>query len=85
VGGESTTTVAECAVRVRRLAPRGTTVVRDVLGYLSGLTLSRPRIDPAALPTVPGLQVHGWVPDLYRHLAACDVAITHGGSRPRWS
>ena len=43
------------------------------------VVVTGPRVDPSALPTVPGLEVHGWVPDLYRHLAACDLAITHGG------
>jgi hypothetical protein len=38
-----------------------------------------PRIDPAAVPVAPGLEVYGWVPDLYRHLVACDLTITHGG------
>ena len=43
------------------------------------VVVTGPRIDPAAVPVAPGLEVHGWVPDLYRHLAACDLAITHGG------
>jgi len=39
-----------------------------------------PRIDPALLRTgVDGLEVRTFVPDLYRHLAACDLAIVHGG------
>jgi predicted glycosyltransferase len=46
---------------------------------LQMVVVTGPRIDPAAVPAAPGLQVHGWVPDLYRHLAACDLAITHGG------
>jgi pimeloyl-ACP methyl ester carboxylesterase/UDP:flavonoid glycosyltransferase YjiC (YdhE family) len=48
------------------------------------VVVTGPRIDPAALsvesgPVAPGLEVHGWVPDLYRHLAASDLTITHGG------
>jgi pimeloyl-ACP methyl ester carboxylesterase/predicted glycosyltransferase len=46
---------------------------------LRTVVVTGPRIDPAALPDAPGLEVHGWVPHLYRHLAACDLAITHGG------
>jgi len=45
-----------------------------------------PRIDPATLggagragPGPGGLQVRGFLPDLYRHLAACDLAVTAGG------
>jgi hypothetical protein len=36
-----------------------------------------PRIDPRALGD--GIEGRGYVPDLHRHLAACDVAIVHGG------
>ena len=46
---------------------------------LRTVVVTGPRIDPAAVPVAPGLEVHGWVPDLYRHLAACDLGITHGG------
>ena len=30
-------------------------------------------------PAATGLEVRGYVPDLYRHLAACDVAVVQGG------
>ena len=30
-------------------------------------------------PAVDGLDIHSYVPDLYRHLAACDLAIVQGG------
>ncbi len=43
------------------------------------VVVAGPRIDIAALPTPAGVEVHGFVPDLYRHLAACDIAIVHGG------
>jgi predicted glycosyltransferase len=43
------------------------------------VVVTGPRIDPAAVPLAPGLEVYGWVPDLYRHLAASDLTITHGG------
>jgi pimeloyl-ACP methyl ester carboxylesterase/predicted glycosyltransferase len=38
-----------------------------------------PRIDSGSLPAPEGARVHGYVPDLHRHLAACDVAVTQGG------
>src|SRR5262249_3651635 len=38
-----------------------------------------PRIDPAALAPHDGVEVHGYVHDLYRHLAVCDVAVVQGG------
>ena len=38
-----------------------------------------PRIDPRTLPDAEGLEIRDYVPDLYRHLAACDLAIVQGG------
>jgi pimeloyl-ACP methyl ester carboxylesterase/UDP:flavonoid glycosyltransferase YjiC (YdhE family) len=43
------------------------------------VVVTGPRIDPASLPGGDGLEIHGYVHRLYRHLAACDLAITHGG------
>jgi predicted glycosyltransferase len=43
------------------------------------IVVAGPRIDPATLPTVEGLDVRAYVPDLYRHLGACDLAIVQGG------
>ena len=38
-----------------------------------------PRIDPASVSVPPGVQVRGYVPDLHRELAACDLAVVQGG------
>jgi pimeloyl-ACP methyl ester carboxylesterase/predicted glycosyltransferase len=38
-----------------------------------------PRIDPASLPREDGLELRAFVPDLYRLLAACDLAVVQGG------
>jgi UDP:flavonoid glycosyltransferase YjiC (YdhE family) len=38
-----------------------------------------PRVDPESVPQHDGLEVCGYVHRLYRHLAACDLAISHGG------
>jgi pimeloyl-ACP methyl ester carboxylesterase/predicted glycosyltransferase len=43
------------------------------------IVVAGPRIDPASLPTEQGLEVHAYVPDLHRHLAACDLAVVQGG------
>lgn len=43
------------------------------------VVVAGPRIDPRSLPARPGLQVHAYVHDLYRHLAAADLAIVQGG------
>ena len=43
------------------------------------IAVAGPRIDPAALGAPPGVEVRAFVPDLYRHLAACDLAVVQGG------
>ncbi len=43
------------------------------------IAVAGPRIDPATLPTHPGLEVHGYVDRLYRHLSVCDLAVVQGG------
>jgi pimeloyl-ACP methyl ester carboxylesterase/predicted glycosyltransferase len=43
------------------------------------IVVAGPRIDPASLPAHDGLEIRPFVPDLYRHLAACDLAIVQGG------
>jgi pimeloyl-ACP methyl ester carboxylesterase/predicted glycosyltransferase len=43
------------------------------------IVVAGPRIDPASLPSVPGLEVRSYVHNLYRHLFACDLAVVQGG------
>ena len=43
------------------------------------IVVAGPRIDPAGLPQHDGLEVRAYVHDLYRHLAACDLAVVQGG------
>ena len=43
------------------------------------VVVAGPRIDPASLPAHDGLEVRAFVPRLYRHLAACDLAVVQGG------
>ena len=43
------------------------------------VVVAGPRIDPDSLPRHDGLEVRPYVHDLYRHLAACDLAIVQGG------
>jgi pimeloyl-ACP methyl ester carboxylesterase/predicted glycosyltransferase len=52
---------------------------RDLLPGLRMIVVAGPRLDPARLPRSPGLEIHAYVPGLYRHLAACDVAVVQGG------
>ncbi len=43
------------------------------------IVVAGPRIDPASLPVVEGLEVRPFVYQLYRHLAVCDLAVVQGG------
>ena len=43
------------------------------------IAVAGPRIDVSNLPSVKGVEVRPFVPDLDLHLAACDVALTQGG------
>ena len=43
------------------------------------VVVAGPRIDPATLPSAEGLEVRQYVHELYRHLAACDLAVVQGG------
>jgi pimeloyl-ACP methyl ester carboxylesterase/predicted glycosyltransferase len=52
---------------------------KQVVPGLRMIVVAGPRIDPRSLPRHDGLEVHAYVPDLYRHLAACDLAVVQGG------
>jgi pimeloyl-ACP methyl ester carboxylesterase/predicted glycosyltransferase len=54
-------------------------LARRAVPELRMIVVAGPRIDPASLPSSPGLEVRAFVPDLYRHLAACDLAVVQGG------
>jgi predicted glycosyltransferase len=43
------------------------------------IVVTGPRIDPASLPAHDGLEIRPYVHELYRHLAACDLAVVQGG------
>src|SRR6266571_960858 len=43
------------------------------------IVVAGPRIDPESLPQHEGLEVRAYVHELYRYLAACDLAVVQGG------
>ncbi len=59
-------------------SPRMTRRARLVPG-LRMIVVAGPRIDPASLDAPAGVEVRAFVPDLYRHLVACDLAVVQGG------
>jgi predicted glycosyltransferase len=54
-------------------------LARERVPGLRTVAVAGPRIDPASLPPAEGLEVRGYVHELYRHFAACDVAVVQGG------
>jgi len=52
---------------------------KDMVPELRMIVVAGPRIDPSRLPAPDGLEIRRYVPDLYRHLAACDLAVVQGG------
>jgi UDP-N-acetylglucosamine:LPS N-acetylglucosamine transferase len=52
---------------------------RAALPHLRMVVVTGPRIEPSTLPSYDGLEVRPYVSGLYRHLAACDLAIVQGG------
>jgi predicted glycosyltransferase len=47
--------------------------------HLRMVVVTGPRIDAERLPRHDGLEVRAYVHELYRHLAACDLAVVQGG------
>lgn len=54
-------------------------LARKAVPELRFLVVTGPRIDPASLPRLAGVEVRGFVPDLPSYLSACDVAVVQGG------
>jgi predicted glycosyltransferase len=52
---------------------------KEQVTALRMIVVAGPRIDPATLPSHEGLEIRAYVHDLYRHLAACDLAVVQGG------
>ena len=63
---------------IRRIL-RSVPLVQARLPGLRTVVVAGPRIDPQSLQAPPGVEVRAFVPDLDRHLAACDAAIVQGG------
>jgi pimeloyl-ACP methyl ester carboxylesterase/predicted glycosyltransferase len=54
-------------------------MARARLPELRMILVAGPRIDPQSLAAPAGVEVRDFVPDLDRHLAACDLALVQGG------
>ncbi len=52
---------------------------KEAMPELRMIAVAGPRIDPDSLPQHDGLEIHGYVDRLYRHLSVCDLAVVQGG------
>jgi pimeloyl-ACP methyl ester carboxylesterase/predicted glycosyltransferase len=68
VGGHLLRRAIEAFPQAKRLVPE-----------LRMIVVAGPRIDAASLPRAEGLEVRAYVHNLYRDLAACDLAVVQGG------
>jgi pimeloyl-ACP methyl ester carboxylesterase len=68
VGGDLLRRVIEAFPQAKRRVPD-----------LRMVVVAGPRIDPTTLPQHEGLEVRAYVHELYRHLAASDLAVVQGG------
>jgi len=53
--------------------------IAERVGDVRMVLVCGPRLDPATVQTPSGVEVRRYVPRLYEHLAACDVAVVQGG------
>jgi predicted glycosyltransferase len=63
---------------LRRVIASYPEAARRVNG-LRMIAVAGPRIDPMTLGAASGVEVRAFVPSLYRHLVACDLAVVQGG------
>lgn len=54
-------------------------IAKNHIPELRMIVVLGPRLHPTAFTVPEGVEVHGFVPDLDRHLAACDLALVQGG------
>ncbi len=63
---------------IRRIL-QGVPMARAKVQGLRVIVVAGPRINPEAINVPEGVELRSFVPDLDRHLAACDVALVQGG------
>ncbi len=63
---------------IRRVLDAYPIAKRHIPG-LRMIVVTGPRLDPAVFDLPDGVEARGFVPDLDRHLAVCDLAVVQGG------
>jgi UDP:flavonoid glycosyltransferase YjiC (YdhE family) len=61
------------------LCGRAFPVLKSSMPELRMLLVCGPRLEAGSLEVPEGLEIREYIPDLYQHFAACDLAIVQGG------
>lgn len=61
------------------LCARAYPLIRSAYPDLRMILVCGPRLETDSLDVPEGVEIRGYVPELYRHLAVCDLAIVQGG------
>jgi len=54
-------------------------IIKEKFPGLRMVLVAGPRLSPKTIKTKMGVEIRGYVPELYQHYAACDLAIVQGG------
>ena len=54
-------------------------IIKEKFPGLRMVLVAGPRLAPETIKTKVGVEIRGYVPELYQHYAACDLAIVQGG------
>ena len=54
-------------------------IIKEKYSGIRMVLVAGPRLDPRTINPHPGVEVRGFVPELFQHYAACDLAIVQGG------
>ena len=54
-------------------------ILKSKIEQVRMVLITGPRLKTDTIDSYPGVEIKGFVPDLYKHFAACDFAIVQGG------
>jgi uncharacterized protein (TIGR00661 family) len=66
-------------VDLLRPCSRAYKILKEQVPDLQMVLICGPRIQPSEVQAPEGIEIKGYVPRLYEHFAACDLAIVQGG------
>ncbi len=61
------------------LCGRAYPIIREKIPGARMILVTGPRLERKGLEVPAGVEIRGFVPELYKHFAACDIAVVQGG------